>query len=85
MVSLEAWDESADYDRTGLNRGVETILGVDLPRVTIPLNPGKNLTVISEVIAMNQLLVYAGVDSPARFQERILRATRSAQLVEDYE
>ncbi|MDH3224551.1 MAG: HPr(Ser) kinase/phosphatase [Gemmatimonadota bacterium] len=85
VVSLEAWDENADYDRTGLNRGVETILGVDLPRVTIPLNPGKNLTVISEVIAMNQLLAYAGVDPSARFQERILRATRSSQLVEDYE
>ena len=87
VVSLEAWDDTANYDRTGLNRGVETILGVDLPRVTIPLNPGKNLTVISEVIAMNQLLTYVGVDTAARFQERILRATRSTPdlLVEDYE
>lgn len=87
VVSLEAWDDTAEYDRTGLNRGVETILGVELPRVTIPLNPGKNLTVISEVIAMNQLLVYAGRDPSARFQERILQATRSARdyLVEDYE
>ena len=87
VVSLEAWDDTAEYDRTGLNRGVETILGVDLPRVTIPLVPGKNLTVISEVIAMNQLLVYAGMDPSARFQQRILQATRSARdyLVEDYE
>jgi len=87
VVCLEAWDDAQQYDRTGLNRGVETILGVDLPRVTIPLNPGKNLTVISEVIAMNQLLAYGGVDPAARFQERILEATRSRHdlLVEDYE
>jgi HPr kinase/phosphorylase len=51
------------------------------------LNPGKNLTVISEVIAINQLLAYGGVDPAARFQERILEATRSRRdlLVEDYE
>ena len=87
VVSLEAWDDSAEYDRTGLNRGVETILGVELPRVTIPLTHGKNLTVISEVIAMNQLLAYAGVDPSERFQQRILQATRSTRdyLVEDYE
>ncbi|MGI9626646.1 MAG: HPr(Ser) kinase/phosphatase [Longimicrobiales bacterium] len=87
VVCLEEWDDSKEYDRTGLNRGTETILGVGLPRVTIALNPGKNLTVISEVIAMNQLLVYGGVDPAARFQQRVLAATRPSRdlLIEDYE
>ena len=40
--------------------------------MTVPLNPGKNITVISEVVAMKHLLHYSGVDSAAAFNERLL-------------
>lgn len=71
VVHLEHWDADRDYTRTGLDQDVTEIHGVMLPRVTVPLNPGKNITVISEVIAMNRLLRYAGVDSAALFDQRI--------------
>src|SRR2546430_17691934 len=41
--------------------------------VTVPLNPGKNLTVICEVVAMNHLLRYSGVDSARAFNDRLLK------------
>lgn len=87
VVQLEEWDDSRVYDRTGLMREEAEILGVRLPKVIIPLNPGKNITVISEVVAMNHLLRYAGIDSAVEF-DRELKGTllaRQEYLEEDYE
>jgi HPr kinase/phosphorylase len=87
VVQLEHWSDEATYDRTGLIQETTRILGVDVPRVIIPLNPGKNITVISEVVAMRHLLRYAGVDS-ARLFEQNLRALMQPvrdYLEEDYE
>jgi HPr kinase/phosphorylase len=55
--------------------------------VVIPLNAGKNITVISEVVAMNHLLKYAGVHSAQLFNERLRDAMRPIReyLEEDYE
>jgi HPr kinase/phosphorylase len=71
IVRLERWDDNAVYDRTGLQREEVEILGVSIPQVRIPLNPGKNVTVVSEVVAMNHLLRYSGVDSAAEFDQRL--------------
>lgn len=87
VVQLEHWNDEATYDRTGLIQETTRVLGVDVPRVIIPLNPGKNITVISEVVAMRHLLRYAGVDS-ARLFEQNLRALMQPvrdYLEEDYE
>ena len=53
VVHLEPWEEGKAYDRLGLTSESETILGVDIPRVTIPVRPGRNLAVILELAAMN--------------------------------
>jgi HPr kinase/phosphorylase len=87
VVQLEVWNEHAHYDRTGLDTQTMDILGVPLPRVLIPLVPGKNITVVCEVVAMNHLLKFAGVNSAALFDAR-LRARMGGQaeyLEEDYE
>jgi HPr kinase/phosphorylase len=87
VVQLEHWQENASYDRTGLERDTTEILGTSIPRVVIPLNPGKNITVISEVVAMNHLLRYAGVDSAQMFEHnlRLLMQPVRDYLEEDYE
>jgi HPr kinase/phosphorylase len=87
VVRLEEWDDGRNYDRTGLERDELEILGVRIPRVTIPLNPGKNITVICEIVAMNHLLKFSGVDSAARFDEELRRrmAPIKEYLEEDYE
>jgi HPr kinase/phosphorylase len=87
VVQLEAWDDGRDYSRTGLEREETEILGVTLPKVTVPLNPGKNITVISEVVAMSHLLKYAGIDPALEFDQRLREAMRPVRqyLEEDYE
>ncbi len=76
VVELEVWGARADYDRTGLETELTTILEVDVPKVVVPLNPGKNLTVIAEVVAMNHLLKYSGQDSASAFQQSLLERMR---------
>ena len=90
VVQLEVWDERAHYDRTGLDPQFLDILGVSIPKVTVPLVPGKNITVVAEVVAMNHLLKYSGVDSARLFNRRLQeqmngRGTLMEYLEEDYE
>jgi len=90
VVQLDDWDASREYDRTGLDGQTTQVLDVDLPLVTVPLNPGKNLTVICEVVAMNHLQRYGGVDSAKRFNQRLIqrmaeRRELQQYLEEDYE
>jgi HPr kinase/phosphorylase len=87
VVQLTDWDDSMSYDRTGLEAAEVEMLDVKLPKVVIPLNAGKNITVISEVIAMNHLLKYAGVHSAELFNQRLMDSMKPvrAYLEEDYE
>jgi HPr kinase/phosphorylase len=84
VVQLEDWDNTREYDRTGLDQQQTELLDVPLPLVTVPLNPGKNLTVICEVVAMNHLLRYTGVDSANAFNERLIRRMREKGQVQQY-
>jgi len=81
VVQLEEWSEDRVYDRTGLAKDSARILDVAVPQVIVPLNPGKNITVISEVVAMNHLLQYSGVDTATSFQRTLLERMRP---VRDY-
>lgn len=87
IVKLVDWSHQGDYDRTGLESEEVGILGVNVPKVTVPLNAGKNLTVLSEVVAMNHLLKYSGVHSARLFDARLKESLRPvrAYLEEDYE
>ena len=71
VVVLQAWHEGMVAERTGLDMETTEILGVSIPKITVPLNPGKNLAVIAEVIAMNHLMRYAGEDPAQAFNERL--------------
>ncbi|HEV8264648.1 MAG TPA: HPr(Ser) kinase/phosphatase [Gemmatimonadales bacterium] len=84
VVQLEDWDTSREYDRTGLDSQETELLGVNLPLLTVPLNPGKNLTVICEVLAMNHLLRYGGVDSAKTFNERLISRMREKRELQEY-
>jgi HPr kinase/phosphorylase len=84
VVQLEDWDTNREYDRTGLDSQETDLLGVSVPLVTVPLNPGKNLTVICEIVAMNHLLRYSGVDSAHTFNERLIRRMREKRELQEY-
>ena len=53
VINLELWDNTKVYDRMGLDNQYMDILGVEIPTLTIPVKPGRNLAVIIEVAAMN--------------------------------
>lgn len=53
VVQLEQWDSEKVYDRMGLNNEYTDILGIQVPSITIPVKPGRNLAIILEVAAMN--------------------------------
>lgn len=53
VVALEQWDDSKAYDRLGLTSETENILNVQVPKVTVPVCPGRNIAIIIEVAAMN--------------------------------
>ena len=53
VINLEPWNDKAVYDRFGLESHFTDILGVQIPSITIPVKPGRNLASIVEVAAMN--------------------------------
>lgn len=53
VVELEVWDPTKVYDRMGVDNEYTTIFGIQIPSLTIPIKPGRNLAIILEVAAMN--------------------------------
>ncbi len=64
-VDLREWSAEEDYERVGLDERRTPILGVEIPLTQVPITPGKNITVIAEVIALNYLVKVTGGYSPA--------------------
>ena len=71
LVELEVWDDKANYTRTGLDETTTSISEIDVPYIKLPILPGKNITVISEVIALNYLLKHYGYDAAEIFKKRL--------------
>jgi len=72
VVRLEQWDEDRlNAERLGLDDRTADILGVPITTATIPIFPGKNLSVLSEVIALNYLQKAYGQHPAKEFNERL--------------
>ena len=71
IVELEDWDRNKAYDRTGLDSTTISILEVDIELIKLPIFPGKNITVISEVIALNYLCKHYGYNAAEEFKKRL--------------
>ena len=79
VVELEEWDTKSEYTRTGLGDEPITLMDVELPHVRLPIFPGKNVTVIAEVIALNYLLRHYGYDAAQVFSQKLASAIGAAQ------
>ena len=71
IIKLEQWDQSKVYDRMGMDNEVTDILGIQVPSITIPVKPGRNLAVIIEVAAMNNRQKKMGYNAAMELLQRL--------------
>ena len=71
VVNMQLWNPDEEYTRLGMVEDAYDILGVELPMVKLPITPGKNITVLCEVIAMNHLLAHYGYNAADVFADRL--------------
>lgn len=74
VVELHEWDASTEYDRLGFDEHAEKLLDVDVPKLRVPVRPGRNLATLIEVAARNQLLKFQGIHSARAFRDQLHRA-----------
>lgn len=71
VIHLEPWDRTKDYDRLGMENRFSSILGIHIPSLTIPVNPGRNLAIIIEVAAMNNRQKKMGYNSARELMQNL--------------
>ncbi|WEG13610.1 HPr(Ser) kinase/phosphatase [Pullulanibacillus sp. KACC 23026] len=76
VMHLELWDSKKMYDRLGLEEETIRIVDCDIPQLTIPVRPGRNLAVIVEVAAMNFRLKRMGVNAAQQFSDKLNEALK---------
>ena len=82
--NLQHWRDDQDYERTGLERHYTQLLGVKIPRIEVPIVPGKNLTVIAEVTALDFMMRIYGIDAAQDLNRRIMETLRSGDGLQNY-
>ncbi len=71
IIHLEAWQNGKQYDRLGLVDEYTNILGINIPSLTIPVKPGRNLAIITEIAAMNNRQKKMGYNAAAELNNRL--------------
>ncbi|MCM3598546.1 HPr(Ser) kinase/phosphatase [Metabacillus idriensis] len=71
IIDLEIWDPKKQYDRLGLDEEKMKIIDTDVPKLTVPVRPGRNLAVIIEVAAMNFRLKRMGLNAAEQFTNKL--------------
>lgn len=79
VVHLERWDSTREYDRLGLDENVYELFGVKVPLVHMPVAPGRNLAILVEVAARNQLLRSRGLNAARELVSRLEQQMRDSE------
>ncbi len=72
VIQLETWQKDKQYDRLGLVDNYTEILGLNVPSLTIPIRPGRNLAVIFEIAAMNNRQRRMGYNAAEELNNRLI-------------
>jgi len=81
VITLKSWNEVADVDRLGLEQEYVKILGIDVPHITIPVRPGRDLARLIEVAAFQAKLKAAGYNPAKELNDRLIsRMATAAKL-----
>ena len=73
VIQLENWVEGKMYDRMGMDEETINILGIDVPSITVPVRPGRNLAIILEIAAMNNRQKRMGYNAAEEFNKKLMR------------
>lgn len=82
VIDLEAWDEEKIYDRLGLDENKMKIMDTELTRLVVPVRPGRNLSVIIEVAAMDYRMKRLGINAAQEFSDRLEQAIQEGSTNE---
>lgn len=82
VVQLERWEQGREYDRLGLDERHYELLGIRIPMIRMPVAPGRNVAILVEVAARNQLLRSRGHHAARRLTDRLNRRLEGAEFVE---
>jgi len=85
VVQLERWDPAREYDRLGVDENTHEMFGVRIPLIRMPVAPGRNLAILVEVAARNQLLRSKGLNAARDLVTRLERQLREAEAEIDAE
>jgi len=83
VVELHEWEASAEYDRLGFDEQFDKLLEVAVPKLRLPVRPGRNIATLIEVAARNQLLKHQGIHSARAFRDRLHRAMGDSEPIAD--
>jgi HPr kinase/phosphorylase len=72
VINLEPWVQGKMYDRLGLDNQTMDILGIEVPSITIPVKPGRNLAIILEIAAMNNRQKKMGYNTAEEFNRKLM-------------
>ena len=72
VINLEPWIQGKMYDRLGLDKETMNILGIEIPSITIPVKPGRNLAIILEIAAMNNRQKRMGYNTAEEFNRKLM-------------
>ena len=73
VIQLENWVEGKVYDRLGMEEEKISILGIEIPCITVPVRPGRNLAIILEIAAMNNRQKRMGYNTAAEFNKKLMQ------------
>lgn len=74
VIKLEEWEKGKNYERLGLDEETMKIMDIEIPLITIPVRPGRNLAAIIEVAAMNYRSKKMGYHAAKEFSSRLTEA-----------
>ena len=72
IINLEPWQQGKFYERVGLDSEYTNIMGIDVPSITVPVKPGRNLAIIIEIAAMNNRQKKMGYNTAVEFNKKLM-------------
>jgi HPr kinase/phosphorylase len=79
-VWLEKWNDQVEYERLGIDETTHTIFDVRVPKYVVPVQPGRNISIMVEMAALTQRLKNSGLNPAQMMEESIMARMTGAPM-----